>query len=402
MPTLRTRSRIPRHALWTLLIAALLLPSLSVAQTVDIGGFVKSSYYYDTRQIVGAREGDFVLYPTPDEDTDGDMVVDDGNDTGNLLFFPFFSRLSFAIGDVPDVAGAEMTGYFETDFYGKGNADLNSLRIRRAFVKMDWGTHEAVFGMDWSPTFIEAWPRVTATEAGVPYQSFSRNPQARFTFKPEGYKVAVVAMQQRDAFAEISGIKTQQQAELPTLMLFAEIDRPELRLGFGVWNKWIRPTLLDDTFTSLAYQGFLQWQPQGYALRAKVTYGESLADQLMTGGYIIGDDGEAYGLQTLATWGEFETTGPGFNVGIFGGYFSNLGAGETVTPVATFTRGDNIESGTRFSPRATYTQGKVKFALEFQIDTATYAAGYDAEYAPDGDTESYTNFRTDFSVFLFF
>ena len=77
------------------------------AQSIDISGFIKSSYYYDTRQVVAAREGDFLLYPAPETEA---------TDTDNLLFFPFFSRLRLAAGDLPEVLGAEVSGFIETDF----------------------------------------------------------------------------------------------------------------------------------------------------------------------------------------------------------------------------------------------------------------------------------------------
>ncbi|MEO1478552.1 MAG: hypothetical protein AAFV01_08250, partial [Bacteroidota bacterium] len=107
------------------------------AQEFKLGGFIKASYYYDTQQLVAAREGDFLLYPAFATSAD-----DEPNDTDNLLFFPFFSRLSLGISDLPETLGAKTTGYLETDFFGPGNDTQNTLRIRRATVKLDWATHE--------------------------------------------------------------------------------------------------------------------------------------------------------------------------------------------------------------------------------------------------------------------
>lgn len=400
-------ARSLRRALFCVVTAtAALLPSISAAQTVDIGGFVKSSYYYDTRQIVGAREGDFVLYPQPENIVDGE----DANATDNLLFFPLFSRLLFTVSDLPDVFGATVTGRIEGGFHGASNDLLNSYRMRRGFVKLSWERHEALFGMEWSPTFLETWPRTAATEAGVPYHSFSRHPQARYTYTPDGFKLILVAAQQRDAFAELSGLKSAQQSGLPMLMAFASIERETLRLGAGTWTKWVRPDLRADRFNAMAYQAYVTWSPDPLVFRAKVTYGEDLADQVMTGGYAIDDAGEAVALRTLGTWAEVSTNREQLNFGIFGGYFTNLGAGETVDIAAItdgenfFARGATIDRGFRVAPRATYQVGNVRFAFELQIDDVLYASQLDAELAPDplDDDESVTNVRTDFSVFLFF
>ena len=395
-----------RRSIGLALAVAIMLPTVAAAQTIDVSGFVKSSYYYDSRQIAAAREGDFVLYPQPENVVDGEDV----NATDNLLFFPLFSRISFAVSDLPDVLGAEVTGRIEGDFHGASNAVLNSYRLRRGFVKFAWERHEALFGMEWSPTFLRTWPRTAATEAGVPYHSFSRNPQVRYTYRPDGFELMLVVAQQRDAFAELSGLKSAQQSGLPMIMAFAGIERETLRLGAGTWTKWVRPELQSDRFNAMAYQAYVTWSPEPFTFRAKVTYGEDLADQIMTGGFVIDDAGEAVPLRTLGTWAELATNREHLNFGLFGGYFTNLGAGESVD-IATLTSGENaflrgatIDRGVRIAPRATYDVGAVRFALELQIDDALYASALDAELAPDptDDDESVRNVRTDFSVFLFF
>ena len=387
-------------------VAGLVLGSAvsATAQTVDIGGFLKSSYYYDTRQMVAAREGDHAFYPLPERIEDGEDV----HETGNLLFFPFFSRMTFSIGDLPEVGGASVSGYLETDFFGASNAVLNSFRMRRGFVELDWTRHELVFGMDWSPAFSGVWPRTVATEAGSPYQTFARLPQARYTFAPDGYRFHVVAAQQRDAYSEIGGRKQQQQSGLPTLMGFVELRRERFVLGAGGWVKWIRPDLAADRFEAFAVQGYFDWQPSGFALRGKATWGEDMADQLLTGGYVLEDDGTATPLQTFAAWLDAETTGRDVGFGVFGGYFANLGAGTAVEfggdAQRLFARGADIEYGWRVSPRVVWNAEPLRFAFELPVDTALYASSFDEELTPTStdDDEPVTNVRADLSVFLFF
>lgn len=393
-----------KRMLASLALLTLLAGSVTAhAQSVNFGGFIKSSYYFDSRQVVGVREGDFILYPeVENRDADGN----DLNDTSNLLFFPFFSRLTISVGDLPDALGAKVTGSLETDFFGASNSTLNSLRIRRGLVKLDWSTRELVFGMDWSPAFSEAWPRTVATEAGAPFQPFARYPQMRFTLKPTNWRFSGVVAQQRDAFTEIGGTKLQQQSALPTLMGFAEYVRPTFLLGGGAWTKWVRPALGADRFNATAFQGFFQWTPSGYAVRAKVTYGGDLADHLMTGGFVTEADGESTPLVTLAYWFDAETTGRALGLGVFAGFLSNEGAGKTIDPtdLEVAARNPEIESGWRVSPRVTYDAGKVRFAWELQVTSATYGSGFDSEYKPTtvADDEAVINWRGDFSVFLYF
>ena len=385
-----------RHLL-PLLLAV--MPSRCFGQEVEIGGFLKSSYYHDTRQVVGVREGDFLLYPAP-QDTAG------ANETDNLLFLPFFSRVTLSIGDLPEAWNAKVTGLIETDFYGASNATLNSVRMRRGFVKLDWSTHELLFGMDWSPSFIQTWPLTVATEAGAPFQPFARFPQVRATYKPNALRVTGIAAQQRDAFAEIGGVKAQQQSGLPMLMGFLEWSKPELLIGAGAWTKWIRPTLTSDRFQAHAAQGYLRWSPSGFAARAKLTYGEDLADHLMTGGYVTESDGTSTPLRTLAGWVDLETAGQPWILGCFAGYLSNEGAGVAIDPVnlTIAARNPEIEYAWRLAPRVAYDVGSVRFAWELQVTSAAYSGGFDAEYAPDPSTsdDAVTNVRNDFTVYLFF
>ncbi|MEM1054284.1 MAG: hypothetical protein AAGI52_02060 [Bacteroidota bacterium] len=383
----------------------------SGAQTVRLGGFVKSSYYYDTQQIVGAREGDFVLYPALATDANGEP-----NDVDNLLFFPFFSRVALTVSDLPESLGAEVSGLIETDFYGPTNDDLNTLRIRRAFAKMTWKEEgrDALFGMEWSPFFLSSWARTVATEAGAPFNPFARYPMVRLRQRLGQVTVTGLFAQQRDAFQEIGSNERQQEAALPTAMLGAEFGSGDLSLGLNAMTKWIRPTSTSDRFNSGAIQGYATYSGAGVAVRTNVTFGGDLADHLMTGGYAIAD-GEARPLNAVAAWADAQTTGP-VGVGLFGGYLENLGTEDSGLDPETAefaARGygatEAIASVWRVSPRVTVTSGAMRFGAEVQATGARYITGaspadvYDDTLTPSGATdENVVNVRGNLSVFLTF
>ncbi|MEM8557944.1 MAG: hypothetical protein AAGG50_08980 [Bacteroidota bacterium] len=394
----------------------------ATAQEIKIGGFIKASYYYDTQQLVAAREGDFLLYPAFATSAD-----DEPNDTDNLLFFPFFSRLSFAIGDLPETLGAKTTGYLETDFFGPGNDTQNTLRIRRATVKLDWATHEVMAGMEWSPLFLSSWARTVATEAGAPFNPFARDMMIKLVLKPANFRITGLISQQRDAFQEIPftppggatipGVKQQQQAGLPGVMMGLEyVAEGGSTVGVNSYYKWIRPTLTSDRFSAGTLQAYANLITPGLEARGNLTFGGDLSDHLMTGGYVVIGDLAANNfepLNTVAGWLDLQTTGP-VSLGVFGGYSQNLGTAEdgidptTVQFVARGYGGTPIQNVWRVSPRLTYTSGKVRIGAEFQATGANYVVGdgladvYDGALAPDGDTESVINLRGDLSIFLFF
>jgi hypothetical protein len=382
----------------------------AAAQSVSFSGFIKSSYYYDTQQVVAAREGDLLLYPALATDED-----DEPNDTDNLLFFPFFTRVALSVGDLPEALGAEVTGLIETDFFGPGNETLNTLRIRRAFVRLDWGDREALFGMEWSPFFLTASPRTVASESGAPFNPFGRYPMVRYTFKPENFRISGILAQQRDAFSEIGGPKQQQQSGLPTAMLSAEYGTGGNTLGANAAVKWVRPTLTSERFMSGVIQGFANLTRPGFEARGNVTYGGDLADHLMTGGYAVVGPDEFEPLNLLAVWADVQTTNP-LSVGVFGGFLQNLGTSESgldPNAVEFVARGYGAASAIahlwRVAPRLNYTTGPVRFGFEVQATGARYVIGatpaavYDDSLRPDGEgTEDVVNLRGNVSVFLSF
>ncbi|MEM1117122.1 MAG: hypothetical protein AAF845_03845 [Bacteroidota bacterium] len=404
-------TRLGAARLGEMLVAAVLLGGAlpAAAQSFDLGGFIKTSYYYDTQQIVGAREGDFVLYPAFATDVDGEP-----NDIDNLLFFPLFSRLSLGVGDLPETLGAEVEGYIETDFYGPSNDEINTLRIRRAFVTLDWGDREALFGMEWSPFFLTSWARTVATEAGAPFNPFARYPMVRLRQRAGDLTVTGTLAQQRDAFQEIGGLQQEQEAALPMAILTAEYGAGGSSIGLNALTKWIRPDPTGDRFQSGAVQAFANLATEAVRVRTDVTYGGDLADHLMTGGYAIAG-GEARPLNVVAAWADVETVGP-VSVGLFGGYLENLGTDDDgLDPdLAEFAaRGyaptEAVRSVWRVSPRLTVTSGSVRFGLEAQATGARYVTGvtaadvYDDTLAPAGEaTDDVVNLRGNLSVFLTF
>lgn len=403
-PTVRAATR-------RFLFAALLLGAAlpAAAQRFELDGFIKSAYYYDTQQLVGAREGDFVLYPALATDAD-----DEPNDTDNLLFYPLFSRVALSVGGVPEALGAEVTGLLEADFFGASDALNNSFRIRRSFVKMDWGSREALFGMEWSPFFASAWPRTVASELGAAFNPFARMPMIQVTFKPENFRLSGTLAQQRDAFQEIGGRKQQQQAGLPAAMLTAQFGRGGNTIGANAMVKWIRPTLTSERFSSGAVQGFANFASESIEARANVTFGGDLADHLLTGGYVATGPDRFHALNTLAVWGDVQSRGA-TSLGLFVGYTENLGTGESgLNPnaVAFVARGyettNAVASLWRVAPRVVHRAGALRFGFEVQATAAAYVTGpnpsaiYDDALRPAGEAEQVVNLRGNLSVFLDF
>lgn len=403
--------RYQTTALWSSFCAFLFLagslilaPTSVQAQSFDVGGFVKAEYLYDSRQVVSAREGEFHLYPAPDSDA---------TDVSNLGAFAFFSRLGLTIGDLPDVLDGEVSGYFESDFFGASNANVSTFRLRRAFAKIAWDDREVLFGQEWSPLFtLASFPRTIATTTGAPFQPFARQPQIRFTYKPGNIRFIGITAWQRDAFSDIafegvSGIKQQQQSGIPALHAHAQYHGDNVMVGAGAYFKALRPIITEDRFTTGAGQAYATITTDAATLRAKATYGASLSDHLMTGGYVYNEfDNAFYPLDILSTWIDIDGTGT-LAPGLFVGYLTNEGSSDEVGNASALTpaaRGPNIDYIWRAAPRLSLNYDALRFAFELELTSARYASAFDENYAPDpadGD-DPVTNVRGNFSVFLSF
>lgn len=388
-------------ALWTALVTlpCALAVQPAQAQDISIGGFVKAEYIYDSRQVAQVREGQFLLFPSAESIVDGE----DANETDNLGFFAFQSRLQFAASGA-QVLGGEASGVIEADFFGATNDNISTFRLRNAFARLEWEDREVLFGQYWSPLFtVAVFPQTVSFNTGAPFQPFARYPQARLTLKPGNLRLIGALSTQRDAFAEIGGPKLQQQSGLPSAHLHVQYNLGPSVFGGGAYIKSVRPALTSDRFTAGAFQAYAKLAGENIEVRLKGTYGNDLADHLMTGGFVTGDDGEFYPTQTAAGWVDIQSTGP-VSVGLFGGYLTQLGVGTDVDGAFTNARTPNLEYQWRLSPRLVVNLTPVRFAFELEATSALYADGFDSELAPDdsGDTDAVTNVRGLFAVFYFF
>lgn len=409
-------STVARNGCFLVLLVVMALSAMppAAAQDVDITGFVKSSYYYDTRQVVAARDAEFLLWPA------GESLNEDGedtNDVSNLSSYQIFSRIGLGISELPQVLGADVIGYIETDFFGPTGDETNTLRIRRAFARMVWDDREAQFGVEWSPMFtLAAFPHTVATEAGTPFNPFARQPMIKLTLKPGNLRLIGAAAWQFDAFQSASfqgtsGIDQQQLSALPGWHGHLQYVSGGATLGAGGFVKSLRPVPTGDRILTGAVLGYFAYAGESIAVRGKGVYGGDLHDHVKTGGIIYDpaeDPNNAFvadafqALNSFSAWLELAGTGT-VAPGIFGGYLTNLGASDDVSTGAIATgRGNDIDNLWEIAPRLALNYGPMRFAFEVQITNATFASSFDENYAPAGDTNSVTNVRGDFSVFLFF
>lgn len=394
---------------------------------ISWSGYVKNDVFFDTRQTVSAREGHFLLWPSP---LDADLNGDDINAKPNFNILAVQSRLKASITG-PDAFGAKSSGVIEADFFAQANENINLLRLRHAFVKLDWTNIELMAGQYWNPLFVtDCFPGTVSFNTGTPLQSFSRNPQVRLSYKTSSFRLTAAILSQRDYSSRgEDGVSSSylRNSALPDMHLQAMYSfiNPEINtgviLGAGVAYKIIAPRLessfgpvtmykVDEKVGGITAIGFLKVITIPVTVKTQVRYGENIADVLAISGFAVKDiadniTGElSYTpLRSMTLWGEIHTNGSKIQAGIFGGFSNNMGTKEAMSDPDNPVYGlaTNIKFLYRLSPRIIINSGKTRLALELEYTSASYGSDYDENYVPD-NTNTVSNLRALIAVYYFF
>lgn len=384
----------------------------------EIGGFVKTDIFYDTREVASLREGHFLLYPL------NERFDVDGNDLHKKSTFNILSIQTRITGRLsgPKVLGAKTSGLVEGAFFGNTDADINGFRLRHAFVKLDWENTSILVGQFWHPFLIpDVFPEVISFNTGAPFQPFSRNPQIRFTQRFGGFEIIAAASSQRDISSPgpesptsnrtVSNSSFLRNAALPMFDLQLRYASKPFTAGIGGGFKKLRPRLetennikTDETINSISAMAYTKITTDDFSIRAQGVYGQNLYDLLMIGGYAVSKKDpvtakeEYTNIKTLSAWMDI-SYGSNFKVALFVGYAKNLGADDDIAgPV--FSRGADIDKLIRISPRIVYLINKVQFAAEVENTIAYYGT-------PDikgvvKDSKSVFNTRILLATYYFF
>jgi len=400
-------------------------------------GFVKTDYFFDSRENYTIREGHFLLYPKePLIDADGNDI----HDNSSFNFLSIQSRLSGHLSG-PDAFGAKTSGLLEADFFGNENAvflDNNGFRLRHAYVKLNWEKTELLAGQTWHPFFItECFSGVISFNTGVPFQPFSRSPQIRLTQKLGNFSVAATLSSERD-FTSPQGPFSLRQSSIPVSTVTVSYKHQNTEsnqlwlAGFGADFKVLQPLLnttnngllykTTEKVSGLSFTAFAKHQNNQFTAKLQTVYGQNLFDLIMLGGYAVHDildntrNTVSYTtLNQVSAWAEIHTNGKKLQFGLWGGYTQNLGSNKSilvysnqVDGTASTIRGANIKSVYRISPRVVIIQNKLKFATEFELTSVAYATKDDNgnlqrdDFGVITDAEWVSNLRILFAVIYSF
>ncbi|MDD4552810.1 MAG: hypothetical protein PHP04_01265 [Bacteroidales bacterium] len=408
---------------------------------IVFSGYVKTDFIFDSRQTVNFREGHFLLFPENEKpDEDGTDI----NAKANFNILSIQTRLAGSITG-PDALGAKTSAYFEAEFFGNINPNINTFRLRHAWIKLNWTKTELMMGQSWHPMFVpECSPGTVSFNTGAPFVVFSRNPQLRITQKFGKFSLQFSALEQIDFMSTgPDGISSKylRNSVLPELNLLLQygfnnpVRKTEFLIGASVNYFMLTPRLQtevtlsparDTVINNIVYHTeaqtsiyktseksrsmggsfFVKVRIPNFTFKAGAVYGDDNYAYTMLGGYAVKSIKDAAkgfvdyaNVRSWAAWGEIHTNGTRWQPGLFGAFGQNLGATSDITG-PYYARGNNIAYAYRISPRLIFNVQKLRFAGEIEYTVAAY--GTVNNNATVSDAKEVGNFRILLGAYYFF
>lgn len=370
------------------LLSYLIVFSAEPSTSYKLYGFVRSELYYNSRQNVEALDGLFNILPKPKEEYLFNGQITDKNNVANSQMISISTRLGLDFNST-DIFGAKSSAKIECDFAGISSS-YYLIRLRQAYLKLNWGKTELLVGQTWHPMFSNLQPITPALSVGTPFQSFNRSPQIRLKYNLNTNLSALVAFSYQMQYLTqgTSGASAvyMKNGLLPGLHLCIDYKSKNILAGVGVDGKSLK--INHERFNSGAAVAYMGYINKKFQLRAKTILGQNLSEYLMIGGYGISGTNAT---TNEASYTNFNTStswlsvayGAKVQVGIYGGFSQNLGTNKNLLASTTgkFTAygygyyqdsQSLLDQLYRVAPHITYNLSNFKLGFEYELTTAKY------------------------------
>ncbi len=358
----------------------------------EFSGRIWYQYYYDTYKSVETRDGILLLYPGPLDDRKI-------NENGKLGSSAFFSRFSMKFSG-SEAFGAKASGMIEGDFFATGQEYVGHLRLRHAFVKLDWEKSSLLFGQYWhTMVSTDVMPSANLI-ANVPFFPLNRNPMIDFSYQLTGEIRASVAAIVHASHRSRGPGMMQRNSGIPEFAGKIRYKTDNLVLGINGGIKTLKPRLETEAgekttkMISTPYAGlFVKIKTTPVTFKSQLIYGQNLTHFIMVGGMGVKDttrtDFDYSALKTLAAWADVHTNGSRVQFGLFLGYTQLMGATDNyislpVRPTlndaaVALHRAENMDNTMRIAPRVDFFAKRMKIGVEYVLDKSVYGSQFDTK-----------------------
>lgn len=392
---------------YILIFLCLIIVSGSFAQMKDFKfkfyGQIRTDFYYNSRANEETVDGLFYMYP---KDKVRDEDGNDLNSTSNSNFYTLYSRLGVDVAG-PKLGTAKTSAKVEVDFRGTGSS-YSVVRLRHAYLNLDWGKSALLLGQTWHPLFGDVSPQILNLSVGAPFQPFSRAPQIRYRYTNHSFQLTGAAVWQSQYLSQGPAGKSQEYIKkscIPEIYVGADYKRGGLLAGVGVellslkprtesaiqgyeecWNGnnpiWLPFThkyKVDERITTFSYEAHVKYTNKDWFIGAKSVLGSNLTQASGLGGFGIKSIDERTGEQKYtpirfsSSWLNV-VYGQKWKPGIFVGYAKNLGTSDELASEQLYGTGTNLAQLVTAGAELTYNVPHWKFGLEYTLSSAWYGS----------------------------
>lgn len=378
---------------------------------VSIYGFARTDFIWDSRKSAFTREGQLNLYPL-------DVVLDangkDINAAAQSNFLSITSRLGVKAKG-PNVWGAKTSSVMEADFYGNvEGGTIGLLRLRHAYVNLEWSKTSLTLGQTWYPQFIpEVFPGVANFNTAILFNPFGWATQAKIKqILSNEVSLTLTAYKEREFTAPGPG--TQNSASinsvLPSLNAQIQYKAKNTILGLGAEYKSLQPLTVSNNLVSTekvnssSFFGYAKYSNDQFSIKAYGISGGNLNNLVMLGGYTgknITTQVETYDpTKTTAFWLDLASNGKAIAPGFFFGYTKNNGSKDdnTTATFVNYVRGISgnriVDNVWRASGRIDFKKNKFRVTPELEYTAATWGDLNKSNATAGANKTNVGNFRT--------
>lgn len=384
----------------------------AMAQTASVGGIdfkfygrVRADLFYNSRANEETVDGLFYMYP---KDHSYDADGEDLNATPQGSFYSLYTRLGVDIAGVK-IGNAVATAKIEADFRGNSTT-FGVVRLRQAYVNLDWGKSAVLIGQTWHPLFGEVSPSVLNLSTGAPFQPFNRSPLVRYRYTdPSGMMLTAAAVWQSQYNSAGPAGKSPDYLKngmIPEFYASVDYVNSHWTVGAGIDVLSLRPRKqaevdgkiykVHERVTSVSAEAHAKYKAKIWQVSGKTVLANNLTHCSMLGGFAVTSTDSRTGeldytpFRHSMSWVNF-TYGKKWQPGLFVGYLKNLGTGKEITG-ATYGTGTNVDQVLNLSGQLTYNLPHWKIGVEFTPCWAWYGNLNKANGHVE-DTHSVANYR---------
>lgn len=352
-------------------------------------GQIRTDLFYNSRANEETVDGLFYMYPK-------DKVRDDdGNDlngTANGSFYILYSRLGMDVAG-PRLGTAKTSAKVEVDFRGSGTS-YSTVRIRHAYLNLDWGTSALLVGQTWHPLFGDVSPQILNLATGAPFQPFNRSPQIRYRYTDRNLQLTGALLWQSQYLSQGPAGKSKEYIKnscIPEVYIGADYKSEGLLAGAGIELLSLKPRTqatgenghtykVNERITTLSYEAHVKYTNKDWFLGAKTVLGSNLTQASGLGGFGIKSTDKRTGeqkytpIRVSSTWIN-AVYGQKWKPGIFVGYAKNLGTSDELEVGSKlYGTGTDLDQLVTAGAELTYNVSNWKFGLEYTLSTAWYGS----------------------------